>query len=309
MQRERVIDREVHRVTDFSSIANFLKVDKVPAGVSTIISGGLPIDLLVSPASSRTTICFFHGAIEPHFTLPVLSGLGISGGVEANRIFISDPSLVLDDELMLSWYAGNKRQPRLQSDIVTILKKVTTSLGSERVVFFGGSGGGFASLYFAHQFENSLALVFNPQTSIEKYSEHAVHDFVDRAFDVSAGDQDPLRDIPGTVTHDLCDLYRASTRAQVAYIQNLKDRDHVESHLVPFLKSIHSDTEILLLGKHWRDGHSPPPKELLTHVLNLAASSADWSDSLTAFGFQNLQDISSKDSKSLHALVKFEEVS
>lgn len=302
MQRERVIDRKAHQVSEFSSIANFLKVDKVPAGISTVFSGGLPIDLLVSPTSSKTTICFFHGAIDRHFTLPVLSGLGISGGVEANRVFISDPSLTLDDDLMLSWYAGNKLQPRLQRDITAILKKVTTSLGSERIIFFGGSGGGFASLYFAHQFDSSLALVFNPQTSIREYSENPVHDFVELAFDKKVGAQDPLSELPSTVTHDLCDLYETHTNAQVAYIQNLNDTDHLKFHLLPFLRSVHPDTEVLVLGKQWRDGHSPPPKEFLSRMLNLTASSVDWRESLISLGFQNLERIDIKEAEILRAL-------
>lgn len=309
MQRERVIDREVHQVSEFSSIANFLKVDKVPAGILTVKSGGLPIDVLVSPTSSRTTICFFHGAIDPHFTLPVLSGLGISGGLDANRIFISDPSLILDDDLMLSWYAGNKLQPRLQSDITAILRKVTTSLGSERIIFFGGSGGGFASLYFAHQFKSSLAVVFNPQTSIRRYSENAVYDFIELAFDEKAGAQDPLGKLPSTVTHDLCDLYGTYTSTQVAYIQNLKDTDHINSHLLPFLRAVHPETEVLLLGKQWRDGHSPPPKELLSRTLNLTASSVDWRESLISLGFQSLEGIDIEDADFLHVLEKTEEVS
>lgn len=289
MQRKRVIDSAVHRVSKFSSIAEFIQSEGVSAGISTINDGGVPIDLLVSPTSSSTTICFFHGAIEPHFTLPVLSGLGVSGGVEANRVFISDPSLVLDDELMLSWYAGNVQQPGLQRDLTEILKKVIGSLGSDRVVFFGGSGGGFASLYFAHQFENSLALVFNPQTRIEAYSERAVRDFVEKAFEIETGASDPMAELPSTVFHDLCSLYETYTDAQVAYMQNLNDRSHVESHLIPFLTTMHPDTQVLLLTGHWRDGHSPPPKDLLSKVLNLSASSTDWDDGLTDVGFQNIR--------------------
>src|SRR5690625_1142090 len=153
----------MHQVSDFSSVTDF-ENNTVRAGISTMYSGGIPIDVLVSPGTSETTIFFFHGAIERHFTLPVLSGLGISGGLDANRVFISDPSLTLDDELLLAWYAGNYRQPNLQKSFVRIFKKILTSLQSRRTVFFGGSGGGFASLYFAGHFQNSLALVFNPQT-------------------------------------------------------------------------------------------------------------------------------------------------
>lgn len=283
--RERVIDKSVHQVTEFSSTANFLDADTIPAGISTIWEGGLPIDLLVSPAFSDTTIFFFHGAIERHFTLPVLSGLGISGAVNANRVFVSDPSLVLEDDLMLAWYAGSHQQPNLQEVLTSILRKIAESLGSKKVVFFGGSGGGFASLYFASQCEDSLALVFNPQTNIAKYSERAVRDFAVKSFGAKPDATNPLTHLPPEVVTNVCELYTTPKRATVAYIQNQKDLTHVKTHLGPFLESLHEDTSLLLLKEPWRDGHSPPPKELLTQVLDLAASSNNWDKDFSSIGF------------------------
>jgi len=280
-----MIDKSLHQVTEFASTENFLAAKSVPAGISTIWVNGLPIDLLVNPAESDTTIFFFHGTIERHFTLPVLSGLGISGAVNANRVFVSDPSLVLDETLMLAWYAGNHHQPNLQEVLTNILRKIAESLGSKKVVFFGGSGGGFASLYFASQFENSLALVFNPQTDIAKYSERAVRDFAKKSFGVESETTNPLANLPSEVVTDVCDIYTIPTPATVAYLQNQKDTVHVETHLGPFLDSLHAETDLLLLKEPWRDGHSPPPKQLLSQVLDLAASSADWVEDFSSIGF------------------------
>ena len=290
MQRERVINRDLHQVTDFSSLEVFLDTETVPAGISTIYIGGIPVDILVSPGSAKTTIFFFHGAIEPHFTLPVLSGLGISGGLAANRVFISDPSLVLDEKLMLSWYAGNTYQPELQQNLVMIMRKINASLNSDRTVFFGGSGGGFAALYFASHFEDSLALVFNPQTDIAQYSARAVRDYALNAFDVNADEPNPLEKVPAGVVTDLCAHYMEPRSNYVAYMQNKADEVHVEKHLTPFWNAVDSNTEVLLLADYWKDGHSPPPKELLSELLNLVVSSPDWKVSLTDFGFHNRFD-------------------
>lgn len=284
--RERVIDKSLHRVTEYASTENFLAASSVPAGISTIWENGLPIDVLVSPASSETTIFFFHGAIERHFTLPVLSGLGISGAVEANRVFVSDPSLVLDDNLMLAWYAGNSHQPDLQEILTKILRKIAEDLSSKKVVFFGGSGGGFASLYFASRFEDSLALVFNPQTNIANYTERAVRDFAVKSFAVEPDSTEPLSHLPSEVTTDVCEIYTTPRRATVAYLQNQNDAVHVETHLGPFLQSLHQETNLLLCKQPWRDGHSPPPKELLTQALDVAASSDDWPKDFSNMGFE-----------------------
>lgn len=280
-----MIDRDIHQVSEFSTVTDFLNTKIVPPGISTICSGGLPIDLLVSPGASDTTIFFFHGAIERHFTLPVLSGLGISGGLEANRVFISDPSLVLDDQLMLSWYAGNHRQPDLQQILVSVFEKIIVSLKSDRSVFFGGSGGGFASLFFASHFQNSLALVFNPQTNIAKYSERAVRDFATKAFRADLTGDDLLSQLPSDVVVDLCGSYRAPIDTTIAYLQNASDKDHLESHLRPFTRAIHPDTEFMLLQEPWQEGHSPPPKELLSQLLNLSVASSDWTRDFVNAGF------------------------
>lgn len=284
--RERVIDKSLHRVTEYASTENFLAANSVPAGISTIWKNGLPVDVLVSPASSETTIFFFHGAVERHFTLPVLSGMGISGAVNANRVFVSDPSLVLDDNLMLAWYAGNSHQPDLQQTLTHILRKIAESLGSKKLVFFGGSGGGFASLYFASRFEDSLALVFNPQTNIAKYSDRAVRDFAVKSFGVKPGLTEPLSHLPLEVTTDVCEIYATPRGATVAYLQNKNDAVHVETHLNPFVESLHRETCLLLFTEAWRDGHSPPPRELLTQALDVAASSNDWASDFSVMGFE-----------------------
>lgn len=292
MFRDRVIDTTTHQVSEYASVHEFVTADSVQPGISTIYEGNLPIDLLVAPAASDTTIFFFHGAIESHFTLPVLSGLGISGGLDANRVFVSDPTLALDEDILLAWYAGNYFQPDLQQQLTCVFRKIVADLNSSRVVFFGGSGGGFASLYFASQFENSLALVFNPQTNIAKYSPRAVNTWLEKGFDIDPQQVNRFDALPNSLIHDMCAHYTAPTRATVAYMQNLKDDSHVQAHLHPFTEAAHPDTELFILTEPWRDGHSPPPKELLSALLNQAVPSDAWSQTLLKFGFKKGQQCS-----------------
>lgn len=293
MQRERVINRDLHQVSTFSSVTNFLDAKTVSAGISTIHSGGLPIDILVSPAKSNTTIFFFHGAIEPHFTLPVLSGLGISGGLEANRVFVSDPSLTLDEDLMLAWYAGNYKQPDLQQSLVSVFRKILETLRSDRAVFFGGSGGGFASLYFASRFDNSLAVVFNPQTIIANYAERPVRDFTEKAFHLPHGLELPLNSLPSHIITNICDIYKKPIYTTIIYMQNSNDSLHLQLHLAPFLEALHPENKLLLMNEPWREGHSPPPKKVLTRVLNLVASPDEWTaERFTGIGLNNISGAS-----------------
>ncbi|WFP16729.1 hypothetical protein [Citricoccus muralis] len=266
----------------------FLRVDETPTGIVTVDHHNVPIDLLVAPHPSDTAIVFFHGAIEKHFTLPVLSGLGISGGLNANRIFVSDPSLILEQRLLLGWYAGNRHQVDLQDALTRILDHVFTLLGAKRVVFFGGSGGGFASLYYASRFENSLALPFNPQTSIRRYLDRAVVMYMNLAFNAHAPRSRRLAYKPESIVSDLCRWYGTPRPPLVGYMQNLNDVSHVNRHLRPFLRQSHEDNRVMLLAERWDPGHTPPPKPLLTNVLDVASSAASWEDGLSELGFQTL---------------------
>src|SRR5699024_9723132 len=114
----------------------------------------------------------------------------------------------------------------------------------KRNVFFGGSGGGFAALYFASHFPNSLALVFNPQTNIARYDEQAVRDYVQRAFHLDQTTSDPICQLPHSVNYDLCAHYSRPQSNAVAYMQNLKDETHMRYHLAPFLETMHPDTNL-----------------------------------------------------------------
>lgn len=287
-ERQREIDRSTHSVQSFASLEGFMRGLVPPSGIVTINLDGAPLDLLVSPARSRTALVFFHGAIERDFTLPVLSGLGISGGLEANRIFVSDPSIHLDQDLLLAWYAGNRLQRDLQDQLVLVLKHTVDLLGASRVVFFGGSGGGFASLYFASRFDNSLALAFNPQTNISRYMDRAVQDFAEKAFDVEAPAEHRLANVPRVVQTDLCQVYSQPKPPLIGYMQNLNDKGHIENQLRPFFAALHPENRAMLLADQWNRGHTPPPKSLLTEVLNAAASQGKWEDELVKVGFKTV---------------------
>lgn len=299
MERKRLIDRTLHQVTNFPSVEAFLESEIDPRGVLTIHDGFVPIDILVSPAQSDTTICFFHGAIEKHFTLPVLSGLGISGGVSANRVFVSDPSLILDEELLLAWYAGNFYQEELQNTLTIILRRIVEELGSQRIVFFGGSGGGFAALYFASQFAGSTALVFNPQTNIGKYEKRAIDAYVEKGFLMEPSGTAPLSRLPGTIVTDLCALYTSARPVTVGYLQNLNDVNHVNRHLLPFLRAVNPATDVSLLAERWNDGHTPPPKKLLSNILDKASISNEaLQDEFKHLGAVSSRDLITSTSKS-----------
>ncbi|WP_284980196.1 hypothetical protein [Arthrobacter sp. fls2-241-R2A-200] len=212
----------------------------------------------------------------------MIAGLGVSRDVDVNRVFISDPSLILSPTMNLGWYAGNSQQ-RLQQILQDVIAKIASSFGSEKLVFFGTSGGGFASLYYSSQFPGSMAIVANPQTNIARYEPEPVSNFAEVCFGVSG--IDPMDRLPHSVTTDLVKIYSKPLENTVAYMQNSTDRFHIDAHHDPFVKNLHYSNEVFeLLGDDWGDGHAAPPKGLITDVLKVAADD-DWQAGLQGLGF------------------------
>lgn len=198
--RARNIDGTKHAISHFGNVRSFLNADCVPNGYSVIYESGIPIDVLCQNGGYGTTLVFLHGAIDTSYTLPITSGLSVSRDVEVNRVFLTDSSLNLAENLTLGWFAGNSKQ-RLQPLMTKIIAKILSDFSSENVIFFGTSGGGFASLYFAAQFDGSTAVVVNPQTNIEKYERPAVDLYAKSCFGIDAGKS--ADELPSDIDLDL----------------------------------------------------------------------------------------------------------
>ncbi|WP_284979719.1 hypothetical protein [Arthrobacter sp. fls2-241-R2A-200] len=279
--RPRVIDPTKHNITKYAGVDLFLKKETIPPGYQIIVENGLPIDVIAQNRGSDTTVVFFQGAIDKTWTLPAFGGMGVSKDVPVNRVFISDPSLVLTDRLNLGWFVGNSRM-NTQQHLLAIIRHIADVWGDQRLVFFGASGGGFASLFFSAHFPGSLAIVSNPQTDIAKYELPAVERFAEVCYGVTG--EDPMSQLPDGATTNLVDLYRTPRGNTVAYMQNSADFDHVEDHLNPFLAASHPENKIYVLMGEWGEGHVAPPKDVHVQALSVAASQ-DWADGFSKMGF------------------------
>ena len=89
-------------------------------------------------------------------------------------MFVSDP--MLERGCGIGWFTGDN-DCKFQAKLVAILQKVQKDLDASNLIFYGSSAGGFAALYYSHQFPNSLAVVSNPQTNIAEYHEAAVKQY------------------------------------------------------------------------------------------------------------------------------------
>lgn len=132
-------------VVEYEDIDEFVAGGSIPAGRFAVSYEGVPVDFYYAPVEgARATVVFFHGSTSKAVSLPMHAGTGLMKNIPANRLAISDPSIALDDtfELILSWYAGSAKQPRLSYFIETIIRRVQVLVGVPHLIFMGGSGGG-----------------------------------------------------------------------------------------------------------------------------------------------------------------------
>lgn len=259
----RKTDSEAAGHAHYKSLHDFLEATPRAAGDFTVMHNGLPIDVRYEPRGRDATIVFFHAAISRETArLPMFLGAGISETLPADRIFIADPSMYMDTEQTLAWYAGNRHQPNLQDVITQILAALIPS--GRRVAMYGGSGGGFAAMYYSARISNSIAVPVNPQVDLAAHTPAVVEKWLRLAW--GAGTE--LSELP--VEIDAGRAYREGGSARLWYIQNTGDKRHIRRHFEPFMASLPARHHVSPLLVDAGPGHVRPGKRLLTAVLGAA---------------------------------------
>ena len=115
----------------FDSVEEFLS-STVPASSSeeaeaiSIRYGAALMDVLVEDRGADVTIVLFHAAIDPAKTsLPVFIGKQMVEGIDANLVYISDPSL--DRGASIGWFTGDESRP-FQEDLTSCLSRISRRL-------------------------------------------------------------------------------------------------------------------------------------------------------------------------------------
>lgn len=223
------------------------------------LSPELSIDFYAKLKPSEVLYVSLHGAVPlaapryPHFRR-----------VESMKdrvdsvLCIADPTLHLhhDDAFRLGWYAGGETWDPAPA-LADVVQQAMQSIGARRVMFLGGSGGGFASLQLATLFPGSMAFVQDPQTDVGAY--YAGHR--DRLFAStwpSWEQTDALSQHPSRF--NMLHHYSTATPENfIYYRQSTSDDWHVRNHAKPFERAI-SDTPGAKSGRYrfvYEEGEKP----------------------------------------------------
>jgi len=163
-------------------------------GIHSFSYKGLFYDFIIENNNSDTTIFFFHANISREGKeLPFFMGNRVMSGKKVNRVFISDPSLLMSETLSLAWYSGVFDNVKVQDVLLKSIHKIIFTLESKKNIFFGPSNGGFAALYFSWFFPNSLAFVMNPQTRISDFTFNAVQQYAKSCLDLTLNIDDTFK--------------------------------------------------------------------------------------------------------------------
>ncbi|GAB2470998.1 hypothetical protein GCM10007967_26820 [Xylanimonas ulmi] len=248
-----------------------------PSRYAQFLRPGCPLEALLINRGSDVLLVGLHGATDrSKYLLPRFEWLRTMLGMSFNALLLSDPALHLSADLELSWYIGWKglSLPLVVSDWVRI---AASTLGVDKVVFFGSSGGGFAAMQVASHVPGSTAVAFNPQTRIDRYYSSAKGRFLNTVMGSADGkwpsdldSQDPQ--------FSLVARYASAQPCQTYFWQNRNDRHHVDNHYLPFRREIEGGPNKCAFRFIEYDGparHSAPTQSLLVDAISQAIGSPE----------------------------------
>ncbi|WP_424572296.1 hypothetical protein [Arthrobacter sp. 'calajunan'] len=245
----------------------------------------LHLDALLVNRKSDTLVVSLHGALDrKRYRLPRFERLASIDQFSVSALYISDPSLWVDDELTLAWYAGWPGMD-LYPRLATLINDTAKAIDAKNIVLTGSSGGGFASLQISALIDKSLAIVFNPQTSIYAYEHpkwpHMPQRWLLRKIWNNLPGIDPEKfDFSYDWTEQLGDRLSAVRRYMlprknyVYYLNNTQDTHHLDKHFSPLAKVLrHVNSDHFRVENYvGGEGHRPPSPYEFHSGLTSAAS-------------------------------------
>lgn len=224
-----VVHQKAFEALDFSGHAESIHtvpIEEVPS-----------LDFYARLAPSDELYVSFQGAVMPgKLRYPSFWRVAsMRNRAEAFMAF-ADPTLLLtsNEAFGLGWYTGGEGWDPLEQ-IANVVRQAMTYSGAKRVMFLGGSGGGFAAMRMATKFPGSIAFVQDPQTTVAAY--HMLHKerLVEGCW--------PGRQLEDVLARhperfDLLHVYqKSSPQNYVYYRQSTRDR-HLKKHCEPFMEAV-----------------------------------------------------------------------
>lgn len=220
-----------------------------------------------------------NGAVDrKKYELPVFARWNYQNIFNSSILSISDPVLLLDDSLRIGWFAGTN-QLDIAQFVSEVIIKVADKLGitHDKIIFWGSSSGGFASILLASKIDGASFVSINGQSTINNYYAGHVEDYR-KVFDSESSIDEILQNYPSrwSIITALDDSYKKGLSTRGIVVQNTIDEMHYLKHYTPFceyfnvpLEGGKSDTRELwsLLFEHQK-GHGPETTEVAKKLVS-----------------------------------------
>ena len=212
------------------SISDLVDPNSLPDGnISVKFPGGYIDSFLIQNPTSKNLVVLFSGARDPNrHPLPKFDRWSWSDKFGATILCISDPTLALDDKnLNIGWYMGTEEtnyMPHIASWVrqVAQVMRIPTS----KIVTYGSSAGGFASIMLTAALKDSVAIAINPQLDVFKYYPKFVDQYMALAFP-KAGNALAEHDVKRFLA---IDAIVSEPEARFIIAQNIQDKFHFSKH-------------------------------------------------------------------------------
>lgn len=214
------------------------------------------------------------------YTHPYFQRLSWTESINANCIIITDPTLSLHDDIGIAWFQGKRKKFALPL-IVKVIDKFRSHLNvpKKRVIFFGSSAGGFASLMMSSLMNGASCVVNNPQTNVLNFRENIVDKMLERCYSGLTKSEVMANFLPRLSVVNFFDANKNIPNC--IYIQNVSDVEHYNDHFIPFLthlgilfsssdKRNSFDNIIVKLYKNEDSKHNPAVYSFIKPYFDLA---------------------------------------
>ena len=264
----------------FDSISS-IEISAEPA-IYVINIDGYNLHVFFNPKlNSDSLYVLSPGYLErKKYTHPYFQRMSWLDNINSSGLIITDPTLSIHDDIGIAWFQGTKNRFAIPL-IVKVVEhfKRFLNISNSKVLYFGSSAGGFASMMMASLMKGSCCVVNNPQTNVLKFRENITTKMLERCYpDVSE------REIQNFYIFRLSVVKYFIANKNIPkciYIQNISDVEHYQNHFLPFISELGEsfsdnanrnvfDNIIVKLYKNETSGHNPAVYDFISPYLELA---------------------------------------
>lgn len=210
--------------------------------ILTVVWNGVKFDFLIriKPKASHLLILGSGAGTmvnETRVPTPYFQRHSWINDFDDSVIYYNDPTLYLDDKLLLAWGQGTMDRFYLK-DIAALLEQLIkkTQIPQKNVIFYGSSGGGFMGLILAGYIKESIALINGPQTCLTKWLKVPVQEVFKHSYP-NMSEKEIMSKFPERI--NVIKFYQHIKYVpKIYYLQNAYCELDIVDHVIPFIEGL-----------------------------------------------------------------------